>query len=109
MRLRSIDRRTLLLGSAALAVGSGLPSMTLAMAAPVEPVFRLIRLDGPGRAILTVGRRQTALNRNESSGDWTLVELIAGEDPFVVLENFADIFAPMLLVDSKGVRLRIRF
>ena len=104
MHFLAVDRRQLLAGSALAALANALPA--LARAAPVQKVLeaRLVRLLGPDSALLQLDGRLVTLNRNGTSGAWTLVELVDGSDPFVVLENFSDLYAPMLLVDSRGIR-----
>lgn len=104
MHALAIDRRQLLAGSALAAIANSLPA--LVWAAPVQkaPEAQLVRLLGPDSALLRLDGRLVTLNRNGSSGAWTLVELIDDSDPFVVLENFSDVYAPMLLVDGHGIR-----
>jgi hypothetical protein len=65
---------------------------------------RLVRLLGPDTALLSFDGQAVPLKRLESFQSWTLAELAQGGDPFVVLENFADLYAPMLLVDRAGIR-----
>ena len=104
MRGPAIDRRQLLTGASLAALASGLP--TVAWTAPTSSPddVRLIRLLDADHALLAIGKRSVTLTRHESDDGLTLVELIDGDDPFVVLENFSDLPAPMLLVDRKGIR-----
>lgn len=103
----SLDRRQLLAGSAVAAVAATLP--TVAWSAPEaasEIEVRLVRLLDKDRAALLIDRRPVTISRGQAHRGWTLVELIADGDPFVVLENFARLDAPLLLVSVDGVRQR---
>ena len=108
IRSLAIDRRRLLIGSSTAILASALP--TIAWSASASPFrgARLVRLLDADNAIVSLDGKSVTLGRNQRSGDWTLVELIDGGDPFVVLlENFDDLHAPMLLVNRKGVRARL--
>jgi len=85
------------------AVAGSLPTIVWSSLSTPSDV-RLIRLLDRDHALLSINRKPVSLGRSERSSDWTLIELIDDDDPFVVLENFEDLHAPLLLVDGTGVR-----
>jgi len=101
-----IDRRQLLAGASVTVLAACLPSIAWSAPHPPPGDARLIRLLDGDHALLSLGGRSVQLARLEDAGGWTLVELIGGADPFVVLENFFDLHAPLLLVDETGIRAR---
>jgi hypothetical protein len=107
MRTAGIDRRQLLTGSSIAVLACALPTIAWSASSPAIPDVRLVRLLDRDSALLTIRSKAVTLRRSERSGSWTLVELIDGDNPFVVLENFDDLYAPMLIVDRTGIRARL--
>jgi len=97
----------MLVGSSVIMMAAAQPYF--AWTAPTASVgnLRLIRLLNRDEAILAVDGRTATLSRTDRIGSLTLVELVDGDDPFVVLEDFEDLSAPMLLVGRTGVQLSL--
>ena len=81
-----------------------MPSVAWSAPYPTVQDVRLIKIIDRDHALLSLKGRSEKLKRGEANSGWTLVELIDGDYPFVVLENFDDLYAPMLLVDRTGIR-----
>ena len=100
----AVDRRRLLAGSSFTVLVSLMPSVAWSAPYPTVQDVRLIKIIDRVHAPLSLNGRSGNLKRGEAKGGWTLVELIDGDNPFVVLENFDDLYAPMFLVDRTGIR-----
>ncbi len=102
-----LDRRFLLTSAAALAsagmLGANRPArgdVVVTLASHFE-VVRVI--DGDTVEVLE-GHKHQVMRRGERFGDYTLMEILDGEAPLVVLENFTVRDGRMLVVDRSGPR-----
>lgn len=99
-----IARRLLLQAASGLALAAGLPTMAIAKAAtPDSANLKLLRLVDAESAELSDGKTSQIVKRGGLFGRWTLIEMVAGHSPLVVLEDLATIEAPMLIVGNGGV------
>jgi len=96
----AVDRRRLLAGSSFTVLVSLMPSVAWSAPYPTVQDVRLIKIIDRDHALLSLKGRSEKLKRGEANSGWTLVELIDGDYPFVVLENFDDLYAPMCTVDD---------
>jgi hypothetical protein len=56
---------------------------------------------------LRTDQATTKVRRGERFGAWTVMEVVLGERPFVVLEDFTSKRGHLLLVDASGVRMNL--
>src|SRR6185437_13613302 len=54
---------------------------------------------------LVVGGSRASLKVGQRSGDWTLMLIAPGEQPYVIVEDFAHKDGHIRFVDTAGVRL----
>jgi hypothetical protein len=105
--LLAFSRRQLLVGSSTAVLVAALPKVAWSATTSSIDRARLVRLLDRERAIVSINGKALTLARNQGWRGWTLVELVDGNDAFIVLENFESLHSPMVLVDGNGIRCRL--
>ncbi len=109
-----VDRRALLTAAAATVVTSLLPraaSATSAAGVPspsavtpdVAVSLRVVRYIDEHHVELFAGGASRLVQRGDLIDNWTVMEIVTGAEPFVVLEDFQRRDGHLVLVDTDGV------
>ncbi|MGH8252401.1 MAG: hypothetical protein ACRES2_00045 [Steroidobacteraceae bacterium] len=102
-----IDRRTMLVSTAATLVSCVLPRAARAGAASLTPdlavTIRIARYVDENHVELISNGAAKIVERGDLFENWTVMEIVPGEEPFVVLEDFQRLDGHMLFVDVDGV------
>lgn len=103
-----LTRRTFLAAVSVSAVAAVLPKMVLAATAADDGMrLNLVALDGPDKVVLSNGKAKASVARGGTFGRWTLTDILPDAEPLVVVEDFAAIDAPMLIVGRSGIVHRL--
>lgn len=103
-----LDRRHLLTSTAALAgltvLGGARPAFATAVSVTLISHFEVARFIDKDTVEVIEGRGHQVMRVGDVFRDHTLMAIVPGEAPFVVLEDFTRRDGHMLIVDKTGVR-----
>lgn len=81
------------------------PSVAASATDLARAELKITRFLADSRVDVADGNSQATLARGETFSDWTLVEVIAGGEPYAIFENFRQRDGRIVFVDTNGVRL----
>lgn len=84
------------------ALALGLLLNYVAAFAQIDTNLKLARITNESAVEITQGRTTSSMQRGQRLGDWTLMEIVPGSAPFVVLEDFGRKDGRMLFVTAVG-------
>ncbi|HVN99592.1 MAG TPA: hypothetical protein VMT49_06085 [Steroidobacteraceae bacterium] len=101
-----VDRRQVLASASAMVAAAWLPRVppAAAAAAPgVDESLRVVRFIDEQHVELYAAGASHLVQRGDVVANWTIMEIVTGADPFVVVEDFSRRDGPLLYLDIDGV------
>jgi len=81
--------------------------MPAAVARGDTPAMRVVRFVDPAHVELMQGTHRTIVARGDRFGEWTLMAISAGPQPYAIVEDFVHKDGALRFVDVDGVRLEL--